>query len=76
VLVGIALFVIGGIGAYEKIAHVRERIVIWLHPWTTTKVYCPSTGTMALRADGGDHRRARGVDLRARHQGPRPLTRR
>jgi cell division protein FtsW (lipid II flippase) len=51
VLVGVALFVIGGIGAYEKVAHVRERITIWLHPWTTYKVYCPSTGTMALRQD-------------------------
>jgi cell division protein FtsW (lipid II flippase) len=51
VVVGIALFVIGGIGAYEKVAHVRERITIWLHPWTTYKVYCPSTGTMALRQD-------------------------
>src|SRR5581483_9305707 len=37
VLVGIALFVAGGAGAYEKIPHVRERVVIWLHPWTTTK---------------------------------------
>ena len=51
VLVGIALFVLGGVGAYEKIAHVRERVTIWLHPWTTTKIYCPSTGTMALRQD-------------------------
>ena len=51
VVVGILLFVVGGVGAYEKIAHVRERIVIWLHPWTTQKVYCPSTGGMALRQD-------------------------
>jgi cell division protein FtsW (lipid II flippase) len=51
VIVGLALFVAGGIGAYEKIPHVRERITIWLHPWTTHKVYCPSTGTMALRQD-------------------------
>jgi cell division protein FtsW len=51
VLVGIALFIVGGIGAYEKIGHVRERVTIWLHPWTTTKVYCPSTGTLALRQD-------------------------
>jgi cell division protein FtsW (lipid II flippase) len=51
VLVGIGLFVVGGIGAYEKVSHVRERITIWLHPWTTGKVYCPTTGTMALRQD-------------------------
>ncbi|HZQ82846.1 MAG TPA: FtsW/RodA/SpoVE family cell cycle protein [Gaiellaceae bacterium] len=51
VVVGIALFIAGGAGAYEKIPHVRERVVIWLHPWTTTKVYCAQTGTMALRQD-------------------------
>src|SRR6476646_6825705 len=51
VIVGAVLFVAGGIGAYEKIGHVRERVTIWLHPWTTHKVYCPSTGTLALRQD-------------------------
>jgi cell division protein FtsW (lipid II flippase) len=25
--------------------------VIWLHPWTTQKVFCPATGTQALRQD-------------------------
>ncbi len=49
VVVGIALFVAGGVGAYEKIPHVRERITIWLHPWTTTKLYCPSSGTYLPR---------------------------
>ena len=39
----------GGVGAYEKIPHVRERITIWLHPWTTAKLYCPTSGTY-LRA--------------------------
>ncbi|HEY6962347.1 MAG TPA: FtsW/RodA/SpoVE family cell cycle protein [Gaiellaceae bacterium] len=51
VVVGAVLFVAGGIAAYEKIGHVRERVTIWLHPWTTHKVYCPSTGGMALRQD-------------------------
>ncbi len=51
VLVGAVLFVVGGIGAYEKIPHVRERVTIWLHPWTTTKVFCPQTGGLALRQD-------------------------
>ncbi|MGZ4290991.1 MAG: FtsW/RodA/SpoVE family cell cycle protein [Gaiellaceae bacterium] len=51
VAVGMVLFVAGGVGAYEKIGHVRERVTIWLHPWTTQKVVCPSTGTMALRQD-------------------------
>jgi cell division protein FtsW (lipid II flippase) len=48
---GLVLFALGGVAAYEKIAHVRERVTIWLHPWTTQKVYCPTTGTMALRQD-------------------------
>jgi cell division protein FtsW (lipid II flippase) len=51
VAAGIVLFAAGGVGAYEKIPHVRERITIWLHPWTTEKVFCPTTGTMALRQD-------------------------
>ena len=25
--------------------------MIWLHPWTSTKVFCPSTGGLALRQD-------------------------
>jgi cell division protein FtsW (lipid II flippase) len=51
VVVGAALFAGGGYLAYEKISHVHERVVIWLHPWTTHTVFCPSTGTMALRQD-------------------------
>src|SRR5579885_3753589 len=48
---GLALFAAGGFVADREIAHVHERIVIWLHPWTTTKVFCPLTGTMTLRQD-------------------------
>jgi cell division protein FtsW (lipid II flippase) len=51
VLVGVGLFLAGGVAAYEKIPHVHERVTIWLHPWTTHKVYCPSTGGLALRQD-------------------------
>jgi len=51
VLVGVCLFLAGGYGAYEKIPHVHERVTIWLHPWTTQKVYCPATGGLALRQD-------------------------
>jgi cell division protein FtsW (lipid II flippase) len=51
VIAGVALFAGGGYLAYEKIGHVHERVVIWLHPWTTHTVFCPSTGTMALRQD-------------------------
>ena len=48
---GLVLFLIGGAAADREISHVHERILIWLHPWTSTKVFCPSTGTMALRQD-------------------------
>lgn len=48
---GIVLFLAGGFVAYEKIPHVHERVTIWLHPWTTQKVFCPSTGGLALRQD-------------------------
>jgi cell division protein FtsW (lipid II flippase) len=51
VLVGLGLFLGGGLFAYEKISHVHERVTIWLHPWTSSPVPCPLTGTMALRQD-------------------------
>jgi cell division protein FtsW (lipid II flippase) len=51
VIGGIVLFVIGGVAAYEKIPHVHERVTIWLHPWTTQKVFCPLNGTQSLRQD-------------------------
>jgi cell division protein FtsW (lipid II flippase) len=51
VVVGLGLFIAGGLVAYEKIAHVHERVTIWLHPFTTHKVYCPQTGGLALRQD-------------------------
>jgi cell division protein FtsW (lipid II flippase) len=51
VAAGLLLFVVGSAVADREIAHVRERVTIWLHPWTTSKVFCPSSGTMALRQD-------------------------
>ena len=51
VVVGIVLFSGGGYLAYDKIAHVHERVVIWLHPWTSRPVYCPLTRTDLLRQD-------------------------
>jgi len=51
VIGGIVLFGAGGALAYEKIAHVHERVTIWLHPWTTDKVYCSLNGKLTLRQD-------------------------
>jgi cell division protein FtsW (lipid II flippase) len=51
VFAGIALFAVGGLVVYQNIAHVHERVTIWLHPWTTQKVFCPTIGAPALRQD-------------------------
>src|SRR5207247_4253211 len=45
------LFLGGSAVAYKEIAHVRDRVTIWLHPWTDKAVYCPLTGKPALRQD-------------------------
>ncbi len=47
----LGLFIVGAAGVYQITPHVRERVTIWLHPWTDYKVYCPLTHTMALRQD-------------------------
>jgi cell division protein FtsW (lipid II flippase) len=47
----LGLFVVGGIGVYRGTPHVRERVTIWLHPWTDKPVPCPLTGHPALRQD-------------------------
>jgi cell division protein FtsW (lipid II flippase) len=47
----VALFVVGSVAVYQGTPHVRERVVNWIHPWTTHKVFCPLTGTMTLRQD-------------------------
>jgi len=45
VAAGLGLFIIGSWGVYEVTPHVRERVTIWLHPWTVHRVYCPSAAT-------------------------------
>jgi cell division protein FtsW (lipid II flippase) len=49
--VAVALFLAGSVAVYQGTPHVRERVVNWLHPWTTHTVYCPLSGTMTLRQD-------------------------
>jgi cell division protein FtsW (lipid II flippase) len=51
VATGLGLFAVGGLVADREIPHVAERITIWLHPYTQHKVFCPQTGTTALRQD-------------------------
>jgi cell division protein FtsW (lipid II flippase) len=47
----IGLFLVGSLAVYQGTPHVRERVVNWIHPWTTHNVFCPLTGTMTLRQD-------------------------
>jgi cell division protein FtsW (lipid II flippase) len=49
--IGLALFVAGSAFVYTQVAHVHDRVTIWLHPWTDKPVYCPLTGHLALRQD-------------------------
>jgi cell division protein FtsW (lipid II flippase) len=49
--IGFALFLGGSYFVYTQIAHVHERVTVWLHPWTDHKVYCALNGTMTLRQD-------------------------
>jgi cell division protein FtsW (lipid II flippase) len=49
--IGLALFVAGSYFVYTQVAHVHDRVTIWLHPWTDSKVYCPLNGHLALRQD-------------------------
>jgi len=48
---GAALFVGGAAVVYHYVAPVRDRITIWLHPWTDHAVYCPINGKMLPRQD-------------------------
>jgi cell division protein FtsW (lipid II flippase) len=48
---GAALFVAGAAGVYKLVPHVRERVTIWLHPWTSHPVPCAISGKPALRQD-------------------------
>jgi cell division protein FtsW (lipid II flippase) len=47
--IGAALFVGGSIAAYETITRVKDRVTIWLHPWTDHAVYCAQNGKLDLR---------------------------
>jgi cell division protein FtsW (lipid II flippase) len=49
VAAGLGLFLIGAVGVWKVTPHVQDRVTIWLHPWTTHKVYCPLSGDLALR---------------------------
>jgi cell division protein FtsW (lipid II flippase) len=43
------LFVAGAAAVYTQVAHVRERVLVWLHPWTSHPVFCPLNHQMLPR---------------------------
>src|SRR5947208_5664443 len=49
--IGAALFVGGAAVVYHFVAHVRERVTIWLHPWTEHPVHCALNGKLLPRQD-------------------------
>jgi cell division protein FtsW (lipid II flippase) len=49
VAAGLGLFLVGAVGVWKVTPHVQERVTIWLHPWTGSKVYCPLSGRLELR---------------------------
>jgi cell division protein FtsW (lipid II flippase) len=51
VAIGVALFLAGSAVVYTYVGHVRDRVTIWLHPWTSHPVPCAISGKPALRQD-------------------------
>jgi cell division protein FtsW (lipid II flippase) len=51
VAAGLGLFLVGAGAIYEGTPHVRDRVLNWLQPWTTHKVYCPLNGQLTFRQD-------------------------
>ena len=51
VAAGGALFVGGSYLLYRALAHVQDRVTIWLHPWTDHRVYCALNGKLEFRQD-------------------------
>jgi len=51
VAAGAALFVGGSVFLYRALAHVQDRVTIWLHPWTDQRVYCALNGKLEFRQD-------------------------
>ena len=45
VALGAGLFVGGAAGVYQLVGHVRDRVTIWLHPWTDHAVPARSTAS-------------------------------
>jgi cell division protein FtsW (lipid II flippase) len=51
VLGGLMLFAGGATLLYHAIDRVRQRVTVWLHPWTDERVFCPLNGKLEFRQD-------------------------
>ncbi len=51
VAAGLGLFLVGSVAVYQGTPHVRERVLNWIQPWTTHKIFCPLSGAPAFRQD-------------------------
>jgi cell division protein FtsW (lipid II flippase) len=51
VALGGGLFLAGAAGVYHIVPHVRDRVTIWLHPWTDHAVHCGLNGKMLPRQE-------------------------
>ncbi len=51
VAAGVGLFLAGSVAVYQGTPHVRERVLNWIEPWTTHKIFCPLSGAPSLRQD-------------------------
>ncbi len=49
VAAGLGLFLVGAFGVWRITPHVRERVTIWIEPWTEHKIFCPLSGHLDLR---------------------------
>jgi cell division protein FtsW (lipid II flippase) len=47
--IGAALFVAGSAALYNTLGRVQQRVTVWLHPWTSEKVYCSINGKLEYR---------------------------
>ena len=61
VAAGLSLFVAGAAVLYTALQHVRDRVTIWLHPWTDEPVPCALTGALELRQDCASYQLVRSL---------------
>ena len=64
---GASLFLAGAFGVYHFVAHVRDRVTIWLHPWTDHPVHCAINGKLLPRQDCASYQDRESTRLNSSH---------